>query len=103
MNNTHMFDCFRSLALDEDVEGMGAMLDAGYDVNATNHSGETVFSHCCANNRLRAAKFLVRRGAEVNSVDRGGSTPLDSAARHASREFRDWLARIGGRENGRRA
>jgi ankyrin repeat protein len=56
--------------------------------------------HCCANNRLRAAKFLATRGADVNLADQGGGTAMDYADSYASRAFRSWLSRIGGRRNG---
>jgi ankyrin repeat protein len=98
--NVSRFDVFRSLALNEDIRGMGLMLDAGFDVNASNHAHETVLIHCCANNRLRAARFLAAHGANVNIADAGGGTPLDYAVRYASRDFQDWLSRVGGRENG---
>ena len=95
--NDAPFDCFRSLALDENAGGMAAMLDAGFDVNTVNAAHQTVFMHCCANARPRAARLLVARGADVNIADHGGTTAMDFALRHASRDFCDWLARAGGR------
>ena len=100
MHNPRQFDAFRALALDEDLPGMAAMLDAGFDVNAANESHQTVFMHCCANNRLRAARFLAQRGADVNLADAGGGTAMDFAVSYASRDFTDWLARAGGRAHG---
>jgi ankyrin repeat protein len=99
MNNPRQFDQFRALALDEDLSGMAAMLHAGFDVNAANESHQTVFMHCCANNRLRAAEFLARRGADLNLADAGGGTAMDFAVSYASRDLIDWLARAGGRRN----
>jgi ankyrin repeat protein len=100
MNQPGQFERFRSLALDENVVGMSAMLAAGFDVNTTNDSHESVFIHCCANNRLKAARFLAARGADINLSDHGGGTPMDFAVRYASRDFADWLARLGGRRHG---
>jgi ankyrin repeat protein len=100
MNQPGRFDRFRSLALDENIDGMGVMLAAGFDVNTTNDAHETVFIHCCANNRLKAARFLAARGADVNLCDHGGGAPMDYAVRYASRDFTDWLARAGGRRHG---
>lgn len=97
---TAAFDQFRSRALDEDVAAMAAMLNAGFRVNTTNAARESVFMHCCANNRLRAARFLAGRGADVNLADGGGTTPMDWADRYGSREFKDWLAGVGGRRHG---
>lgn len=91
------FNCFRSLALDENAEGMRAMLDGGFDVNAVNAAHQTALMHCCANDRLRAANFLVARGADVNVSDHGGTTALDFAVRHGSRDLCDWLERVGAR------
>jgi ankyrin repeat protein len=99
MNPSRRFEVFRSLALDEDLPRMAAMLDGGFDVNTTNASHQTVFMHCCANNRLRAAKFLAERGADLNLADAGGGTAMDFAVNYASRNFTDWLARAGGRGN----
>jgi len=95
MTESH-FDKFVEVALNEDIEGMSMMLDAGFDVNAANERGETAFSFCCANNKIASAKFLFGRGANVNTVDAGGGTPLDWAVCWSSPQFRDWLAGIGG-------
>jgi ankyrin repeat protein len=95
------FNRFRALALDENAEGMAAMLDAGFDVNAVNPAHETVFMHCCANDRPRAARLLLARGADVNVSDHGGTTAMGFALRHASRTLCEWLERAGGRR-GRR-
>ena len=99
MNKSTRFDAFRSLALNEDTRGMSLMLAEGYDVNTANDAHETVLIHCCANNRLRAARFLAARGADMNLADAGGGTPLDYAVRFASRQFQDWLSRAGGRRH----
>ena len=85
MNETP-FHCFRSFALDENAEGMAAMLDAGFDVNAVNAAHQTMVMHCCANDRPRAARLLLARGADVNVSDHGGTTAMDFALRHASRD-----------------
>ena len=91
------FDCCRALALDDNTAGMAAMLGAGFDVNTVNAARQTVLMHCCANDRQRAARFLVARGADLNVTDHGGTTAMDFALRHASRDFRDWLAGAGAR------
>ena len=103
VNDAGRFDRFRSLALDENIPGMAAMLGAGFDVNSTNGAHESTFMQCCANDRFLAAKYLASCGADVNLADHGGTTPLDFAARYASRDFNAWLKRAGGRNNGERA
>jgi ankyrin repeat protein len=94
------FDWFRTLALDQDTDAMGAMLDGGFDVDSVNDAHQTALMHCCANDRPRAAKFLVARGAGVNVADHGGTTAMDFALRHASRDLCDWLASAGARPGG---
>jgi ankyrin repeat protein len=94
------FEWFRTLALDEDTDAMAAMLDGGFDVDALNDAHQTALMHSCANNRPRAVKFLVARGAGVNLADSGGTTAMDFALRHASRDLCDGLAAAGGRAGG---
>jgi len=90
---------FIDATLAEDFEAMRAMLDEGHDVNASNEDGETAFSYCCAHNKLKAAKLLVSHGAEINTVDKGGGSPLDWAVCWSSPEFRQWLTEIGGKRH----
>jgi hypothetical protein len=85
--------------LADDVGRIAALLAAGADVNARNERGETAFSYACANNSLAAAKLLFARGADVNTVDAGGGSPLDWALCWSSPEFREWLAGVGGRRH----
>jgi ankyrin repeat protein len=87
----------------DDVERIGAILDSGVDVNARNDLGETAFSFACAYNALAAAKLLHSRGADINSIDSGGGSPLDWAVCHSSPEFREWLVSVGGERHGSHA
>jgi hypothetical protein len=80
----------------DDVRRIAALIEAGANVNASNERGETAFSYACASNSLGAAKFLVARGADINTVDVGGGSPLDWALCWSSPEFREWLGGIGG-------
>ncbi|WP_165228172.1 ankyrin repeat domain-containing protein [Aquisphaera insulae] len=79
-----------------DICRVMALLDTGIDIDATNEHGETAFSFACANNALGVAKALYRRGAEINTLDAGGGSPLDWAVCWASPEFRNWLISVGG-------
>lgn len=65
------------------------------DVNVANERGETAFSFACAYNQFEAAKILFDAGAQINTCDVGGGSPLDWAVCHASQEFRDWLVANG--------
>ena len=67
-------------ASDDDAESVRRLIDAGEDVNAANEDGETAFSYACANNALWVAKLLHALGANINTVDSGGGSPLDWAA-----------------------
>jgi 26S proteasome non-ATPase regulatory subunit 10 len=79
-----------------DAAAVARLLDAGADIDATNDKGETAFSYACANDALEVARLLHVRGADINTVDVGGGTPLDWAVCWSSHEFRDWLRSIGG-------
>jgi ankyrin repeat protein len=88
-----------SAVVRDDVERIGALLDCGVDVNARNDLGETAFSFACAYNALSAAKLLQARGADINTIDRGGGSPLDWAVCQSSPEFREWLVSVGGKRH----
>jgi ankyrin repeat protein len=83
----------------DDAKRVVALLEAGADVNAVNERGETAFSYACANNALAVARALLVRGAEINTVDAGGGSPLDWAVCWSSPEFRAWLIEAGGRRH----
>ena len=85
--------------LKEDLARIVELLDSGVDVNAKNEVGETAFSYACANNKLDAAKCLYSRGADINTVDKRGGSPLDWAVCWSSPEFREWLIHIGGKRH----
>ena len=74
---------------------MCVLLDHGVNVNWTNCDGETAFSYTCARNQFAAAKLLHLHGANINSVDSSGGTPLDWAVCHGHPDFRAWLRSIG--------
>ena len=83
----------------DDVQAIAALLEGGAEVNARNERGETAFSYACANNSLAAAKLLFSRGADINTVDGGGGSPLDWAVCWSSPEFLEWLAGVGGKRH----
>ena len=75
------------------------LLERDVNVNWANHDGETAFSYACARNQFAAARILHSHGAEINSVDSSGGTPLDWAVCHGKPEFRSWLRSVGGVRN----
>jgi hypothetical protein len=83
----------------DEVARIIALLDDGVDINARSERGETAFSFACANNSLSAAKILHSRGADINTVDLGGGSPLDWAVCWSSPEFRAWLVSVGGKRH----
>jgi len=72
------------------------LVDSGANVVWANNDGETAFSYACASNEFAIAKYLHEHGAEINSVDSSGATPLDWAVCHGQPEFRQWLREVGG-------
>jgi ankyrin repeat protein len=94
-------DALISAVVAGDLNGVCSILDAGIDINASNENGETAFSYACAYNQLEVAQLLFSRGANVDTVDAGGGSPLDWAVCHASPEFREWLVSVGGERHDR--
>ncbi len=99
LDETKEFEEFICAVTEGDVQRVAEMLDAGIDVNSANEHGETAFSFACAYDQFEVAKLLHARGAEANSVDVGGGSPLDWAVCHASQQFRDWLITIGAKRH----
>ncbi|WP_068140627.1 ankyrin repeat domain-containing protein [Roseimaritima ulvae] len=81
------------------IGAMKVLLEYDADVHWKNEDGETAFSFACAYDQFDAARLLHQHGADINSVDSSGGTPLDWAVCHARPEFRAWLKDIGGRRN----
>lgn len=81
------------------LDAMEALFEYDADVHWKNDDGETAFSFACAYDQFDAARLLHQHGADINSVDSSGGTPLDWAVCHARPEFRAWLKDIGGTRN----
>ncbi len=81
------------------LNAMNALLEFKADIRWKNEEGETAFSFACAYDQFDAAQLLHQHGADINSVDSSGGTPLDWAVCHARPEFRRWLKDIGGIRN----
>jgi len=81
------------------IDAMKTLLEFDADVHWKNDDGETAFSFACAYDQFDAARLLHQHGADINSVDSSGGTPLDWAVCHARPEFRAWLKDVGGTRN----
>ena len=77
-------------ALSNRIEDMRVLLEAGANVNAKDHNGETVLSHLASLPRRRSlegVKLLLAAGGNVNAKTNYGRTPLMNAA--MSRKYKD--------------
>jgi ankyrin repeat protein len=73
---------------------LALLLDLGYSIEIQDHSGKRPLHEAAANNALRAAAFLVERGAEVDPRESTfGGTPLGWAAHGDKVEMVDFLSR----------
>jgi ankyrin repeat protein len=63
-----------------DMETAVALLDLGAPVDFADGNGITMLSRAVLNNEVEMARMLIARGANVNSVDKLGMTPLLWAA-----------------------
>jgi ankyrin repeat protein len=68
------------LATTHRTDSVGALLDAGAQVDEADVDGITVLSWAAIANRIEMARLLIARGADVNHVDKKGMTPLLYAA-----------------------
>jgi ankyrin repeat protein len=68
------------LATTHRTDSVGALLDAGAQVDEADGDGITVLGWAAIANRIEMARLLIERGADVNHVDKKGMTPLLYAA-----------------------
>ena len=71
------------------AETLALLLARGADVHArsSEQHGHTALHAAALHGRLAAVKLLVARGADVQIRTKSGTTPLDLATRHRSREW----------------
>jgi ankyrin repeat protein len=66
-------------ALENDLEKIDALLDAGADPNAADWQGFTPLHFAAQQWSVQAAKILLDRGAAVDPINTYGNTPLFTA------------------------
>jgi ankyrin repeat protein len=52
------------------------LLDRGIPINVRDEYGNTLLTVACQNGSKRVAKIVLRRGADINSRNHKGNTPL---------------------------
>ena len=86
------------------LEAVGAGVELGVDVNATNEAGNTALHYAAASALDSVVEFLVSRGAELDLKNAEGQTPLAMTATPRRRAGRDpertaeLLRRLGAQE-----
>lgn len=64
------------------VEEIERLLDSGVPVNVRDHFGNTILAIACQNGHKRVLKAALRRGADINSRNYRGNTPLHFCFRY---------------------
>ena len=84
------------LAQEQDLATLETYLRCGADPNTADYDGRTAL-HLAASGHKDVTALLLKKGAEVNVVDRFGSTPLLDAVKNDHTECIDVLLTAGGK------
>ena len=76
---------------------LGALLDAGADVDARDERGESALASAAFMNRYDAAAFLLERGADAAGENNDGVTPRRWAERNGNERIVELLSEAGAR------
>lgn len=76
-------------------ESVAYLLKRGADLNARSHYGNTALALAALWAPLDNVKLLVEAGAELNSVNEDGGTPLDRAGRNKNSQIAEYLKSLG--------
>jgi len=94
-------DSIHVSAINGDLAGVKALLDAGADVNARTEIGWTALHFAAQNSRREIAELLIANGADVNAVAMddvfSGQTPLDAANKYNQGAVAVLLRKYGGK------
>jgi hypothetical protein len=58
------------------IKDFYSLIQLGANVNCHAHDGQTPLHYCCNHRNYEAAKILIENGAEIDSIDENGRTPL---------------------------
>ncbi|PKA55697.1 Serine/threonine-protein kinase CTR1 [Apostasia shenzhenica] len=83
------------LAHEGDVGGIQELIGAGVDVNFCDIDGRTALHVASCQGSLSVVDLLLRSGAQVDSKDRWGSTPLVDAIHHHKHQVIKLLEKYG--------
>lgn len=88
-------------AMNGNVQLVRLFLSWGIGPDETNGS-VTAFHYACMNGKLDAAKMLLKAGANINSIDIRGTTPLCSTIGESKDEVFYWLLQAGADVNAKK-
>ena len=81
----------RNASESDDVEAIGALIEAGADPNATNHAGNAALHAAAYRGSVGAIRALLAAGALRNARNAYGATALDIAVREGRDNAADAL------------
>ncbi len=86
-------------ARNNDMQSLQVMLDAGLNVNLSNHKGDSLLMLASYHNSLETAELLLQRGAKVDQKNNRNQTPLAGVCFKGYLEMAKLLIRYGANPN----
>lgn len=78
-NNNKTTTLMNAAQSNHDPKVVGALLDAGAELEARNHKGNTALHFAAMENIPAVVKLLIERGADIEALNHDKKTPLDYA------------------------